>query len=231
MNRNLEQYMENLGDEDFFQRFTQRQLNEIISESIIHQHLKGQIIFFQGDPSIYCHYVLDGLIRIEKTSQFRDSFYVDYIKTGSFFSYGSLFREAPYSSSAYAVTEVDVLLIPRKILEGILQENIDQLLYMSKKMAKTINFLENRIQANAIPSASDRVVQSLAIWLVDLGKPAGGEIIIPYPLTINELSQIAGTTRETAGRIVKSLTEENKIDLNRQRILYKDPEYFEKLLK
>lgn len=62
--------MENLEDEEFFKRFTKNQLNQIKTDSIIHQHIKGQIIYFQDDPNTYGHYLLDGLIRLEKNNQY-----------------------------------------------------------------------------------------------------------------------------------------------------------------
>lgn len=141
-----------------------------------------------------------------------------------------MFDESGYTSSAYAVNDVDLLLIPRQLLNDILKENNDQLLYMTKEMSRTLRFLEHRVQATAISSASERVIQNLAIWMIDLGKEKDNEIIISYPLTINELAQVAGTTRETAGRTVKNLTEANRINFSRKRIRYIDPDYFFALL-
>ena len=55
-------------------------------------------------------------------------------------------------------------------------------------------------------------------------------IVIPYPLTIIQLSEVAGTTRETAGKVVKWLTEDGKIKYSRKKIDILDVEYFSNLI-
>ncbi|MGX7426251.1 Crp/Fnr family transcriptional regulator [Aerococcus sanguinicola] len=97
-------------------------------------------------------------------------------------------------------------------------------------IAEVLVFTERRIQMTTISSAKQRVIQTLAIWMYDLGHRMGERIVINYPLTIGELATVSGTTRETAGRVVKALTEEGLIEFTRQEIIYLDLDYFNELL-
>ncbi|WP_241152381.1 Crp/Fnr family transcriptional regulator [Vaginisenegalia massiliensis] len=228
MNRDLEDYMEELPNEEFFSRFTTEEMTKIKEESVIHQYRKGQILFFQADPKRYSFFLLKGLIRLEKADSNDEYLYFDYIKGHSFFPYGGVFGQHDYTHSAIAMTDIDLLLIPNKLIESLVAQNTNQLRYMYGKISEILVFHETRLQLTAISSAVDRVIQSLSLWMIDMGTVVGETTVIPYPLTINELAVVAGTTRETAGKVVRDLTSQGLIDFNRRRITIFDRSYFEK---
>ncbi|AMB93308.1 cyclic nucleotide-binding protein [Aerococcus sp. HMSC23C02] len=231
VNRDFEYYMENLSDEEFFSRFTEEEMMEIKSRSTIHQFGKGQVLFFQEDYKNYCYYLLKGLIRLEKTDETGDFQYIDYVTGHSFLPYGEFLNPDNMNNyTGFAATEIILLMIPRDLLEKITMANNEQMIYMYQMIAEVLVFTERRIQMTTISSAKQRVIQTLAIWMYDLGHRMGERIVINYPLTIGELATVSGTTRETAGRVVKALTEEGLIEFTRQEIIYLDLDYFNELL-
>ena len=123
------------------------------------------------------------------------------------------------------------MIFSSQLMTDIMKANPDQMIYMFKQLSNITVYLEKRIQMNSISSASDRVIMTLAIWLYDMGLDFKGEMAIPHPLTINELAQVAGTTRETAGKVVKQLTKQDLISFTRQGIYYKDQDYFYNLIR
>ena len=56
-------------------------------------------------------------------------------------------------------------------------------------------------------------------------------VIIPYTWTIIQLAEVAGTTRETAGKVIKRLTEEERINYGRKQIEILDADYFFELIE
>ncbi|MCI7240725.1 MAG: Crp/Fnr family transcriptional regulator [Aerococcus suis] len=231
VNRDLEFYIEYLQNEEFFANFTSEQLNEIENSAVIHQYRKGQILFFQSDPKIYSYYLLKGLIKLERSDESGELLYVDYVTSHSFFPYSSVFGHREYIYNCYAATNIDILLIPNDVMERLIKENIHQMQYMFKQMAETVAFLEKRIQITAISSATDRVEHMLGLWKYDMARPVTDGSIIQYPLTINELAIVSGTTRETAGKVVRDLTEEGKIKFTRKAIYYYDCDYFDAMVE
>ncbi|WP_018659508.1 Crp/Fnr family transcriptional regulator [Allofustis seminis] len=230
MNRDVDLYMEEIARYDFFKRFSQAQLNQIISQSIYHQYEKNQVLFFHGDPARDYFFLLKGAIRLEKSDASGEYLFQDYIKEGTFFPYSLMFNERTYPYTGYSLTPVDLMLIPKDLLEKNVVDNQAQLLYMYQEMAEVLEFQEKRLQFTTNSSAYNRVIVSLAIWVRDMSRPMIVEDrtlkVIPYPLTINELAITAGTTRETAGKVVRDLTEENLIDFSRKKIVIYDEDYF-----
>lgn len=231
VNRDLENYIEILDCKEFFDNLTSDEMTLLKSKMVIHQYRKGQVLFFYSDPKVYSFFLLSGLVRLERTDVDADNFYIDYINEDTYFPYSSVFGETRYQHTATAVTDIDIILIPNEVFEKIVSNNINQLMYMYRKMANTLNFLETRIQVISVHNTKLRVKKMLSVWMFDLSKAKHDIRIIPYPLTINELAYVSGTTRETAGRVVRELSEEGKIDFRRQAIYYLDVDYFEQMLE
>lgn len=231
VNRDLEFYMEHMQNEEFFAHFTPEELNEIENNAVIHQYRKGQILFFQSDPKIFSYYLLKGLVKLERSDSSGEHVYVDYISSHSFFPYNSVFGQNEYVYNCYAATDIDILLIPNQLIEKLVKNNHNQLLYMFGKVAETVTFLEKRVQITAISSAKERVEHVLGLWKYDMGRPVTEGSIIQYPLTINELATVSGTTRETAGKVVRDLTEEGKIKFTRKAIYYYDDRFFDDMME
>lgn len=230
MNRHFEAYYESLQTRDFFSRLTLQQMNRLKTQSVIHQYRKGQILYFQTELKQYVYFLLKGLIRIEKSDQLAEHTYYDYIKEDTFFPYGDLFSQRRHDHTAIALTEIDLLLIPHEVFCDIVVENKDQLLYMYTQVSNILSFQELRLQLTTISNAMDRVTHSLALWMMDMGKQYDSIVEIPYPLTIMELAEVSGTTRETAGKVVKDLSNEHKLEFTRKKIIFYDSEYFQNLL-
>lgn len=230
VNRDLELYVSNIQEEEFFRRFTSEEILAIASASIFHQYQKGQIIFFQEDPNQYAYYLFKGLIKLEKTDEDGEFTYVDYVSDHTFFPYGEVLRNKYYSYTGYAQTDVDIMLIPQSVINELVKENKEQLIYMYLQATKIIRFLEKRIQMTIIPNATQKVIHTLAIWMEDLSVERGDKRVINYPMTISDLGTVAGTTRETASRVVKMLTKEQRITMTRKSIEYLDVDYFQRIL-
>lgn len=230
MNRDIDMYMERIGQYEFFKRFSKNQLNQIIMNSIFHQFEKNQVLFFHGDPARDCFFLLKGAIRLEKTDASGEYLYQDYVKEETFFPYSMMFTDRSYPFSGYSLTPVDLMLIPKNMLEANIVDNTAQLLYMYKEMGDVLEFQEKRLQLTTNSSAYDRVIVSLALWVQDMSKPmiidGKKRKVIPYPLTINELALTAGTTRETAGKVVRDLADEGLLDFSRKQVIVYDEDYF-----
>lgn len=235
MNRDVDLYLEQIAEHEFFKRFTQEQLNQLLTHSLFHQHEKGQVLFFDGDPARDCFYLLKGAIRLEKMDSSGEYVYSDYITEGTFFPYQIVLNNERYPYSGYSLTAVDLMLIPKVLFESLIVDNRAQFLYMYQKMSEALVYQEKRLQMTIHSSAYNRVISSIALWMIDMGKKVNIEdksaVVITYPLTINELAIAAGTTRETAGKVVRDLTDENRLEFSRKNIIFYDEDYFLDLLE
>lgn len=230
VNRDIEIYMDNLSERKFFKPFSAEDIAQIKNASVIRQFNKGQMIFYEGDPKNYYYFVLQGLIKVEKLSYDGEHNYIDFVTINNFFSYNELFGPDEYHYNGEAEINTTLLMIPTNLFESIVSNDKDLLLMMYKNLSDVLSYQEMRVRLTSVSSATERVELMLGLWMLDLGISHEDIVVIPYPLTIIQLSEVAGTTRETAGKVIKWLTDENKLKYGRKKIEIFDVEYFKNLV-
>lgn len=225
------QQLVKLHNEPIFSCLSEQEFDTISKHLFLRQYKKGQILFYEGDKRDRVFYLMSGLIRLEKNDPTANFTYIDYVKHNTFFPYGGLFTDEFYGYTAYAATDITIYYIPASVFEDIVLGNKQQLLFIYKNLSRVLSYHEIRIRNTITPSATERIIQALAIWMIDLGEEQpDGTIRIPYPLTIIELSKMSGTTRETTGTVIKSLKQEKKINYERKCLTYLDINYFKEYL-
>ncbi len=223
--------MDDFLNDPLFSNLTLEEKNALKKYSYVRSYDKGQILFYDGDERTRLYYLGEGLIRLENDDPSASFSYIDYVSEGKFFPYGGLFSDKYYRYSAYALTAISVVYIPAKEFESIILNNKDALVDMYTHLSDVLSYHELRVRNSNTSSATDRVIQSLAIWSRDIGQLHPNRTIrIPYPLTITELGRMSGTSRETAGTIIKQLKQEGRIEYASKFLTYIDLEYFESFL-
>ena len=184
---------------------------------------KGQILFFAGDRRDRIVLLVEGFVRIEQFDSSDQFSYMDYIKKGSLFPYGGMFQDERYHYTASAVTDLRCFVIPVNLYEMSAQESKEQLLFITRKLSSILEFQELRLRNVVTASASERVVQSLAILCKDY-ESLGNQL--PFPISMKEMAKLAATTRETVNQVLKKLIDSCKIQYERKQLTFLDTAYF-----
>ena len=184
---------------------------------------KGQIIFFARDRRDRIFLLQEGYVRIEQFDS-SDSFsYMDYIKEGALFPYGGMFTDETYHYTASAITAVSYFSIPVDLYEEYAQANVEQVIFITRELSKILEFQELRLRNVVAASASDRVIQSLALLCKDYRQVGN---TVPFPMSMKELARLAATTRETVNLVLKKLIDEEKIQYKHKILTFVDLSFF-----
>lgn len=196
-----------------FENFTDEEFQHLADNFYERSYKRGQILFNEGDPRTRVYFVLEGIVRLERYDANAAFSYFDYVKRRTLFPYGGMFKDPEYHYSAQALSDISVFYIPTEVFEANCIDNPKQLIFMYKKMSKILMEHEVRIQNCIASSANDRVIQTLEYLRSNLAiaDDSAGHEVIPYPITLNELAINSGTTRETAGHVIKKMKSEKKI--------------------
>ena len=189
---------------------------------------KGQILFYAGDKRERIFLLAKGFARIEQFDSSDQFSYMDYIKKGALFPYGGMFQDERYHYTASAVTDLRCFVIPVNLYELYAQESKEQLLFITRKLSSILEFQELRLRNVVTASASERVIQSLAILCKDY-ESLGNQL--PFPISMKELAKLGATTRETVNQVLKRLREEGRISYEHKQLVFTDREYFMKYFK
>lgn len=202
-----------------FEHFTDEEFQDLFNNFYERSYKKGQILFSEGDIRNRVYFLVDGLVRLERYDESATFNYFDYVKKMTLFPYGGMFSDKEYHYSAQALSDIRVFYLPVEVFERNCLHNPKQLLFMYRKLSKILMEHELRIQTCIASSAYDRVYQTLEYLKNSLSiQNSQGDQVIPYPITLAEIAINSGTTRETAGHIIK--------ELKAQRIIAYDNKIF-----
>lgn len=204
-----------------FENFTDEEFELIKEHTILRSYKKGQILFDEGDERQRLYILTSGLVRLERYDESATYYYYDYVNPNNLFPMSGIFEEGIYSYTAQAMTDIETFSFPVSCYEKFAKNNPKQLLYMIHKISKVVAMHELRIQIGLTSSAFDRVKQNLFILKEELGIPTtDGHVEIPYPITLKELAVNSGTTRETAGQVIKQLKDSGLLDYQKKRFTF-----------
>ncbi|AQP53977.1 Crp/Fnr family transcriptional regulator [Vagococcus penaei] len=203
-------------------------IKKMQSVSIVRSYKKGQVLFDPGDTINAVYFLKSGVIRLEKTDPTCTFFYLHYIKSKQLFPRVGLFTDKHHFYSAIAHTDIEVISIPIDIFSDILSNNSYQLKYWITKQSEMLKLQIIKIQKGTLNNADTRVTATLALLCKELGEKQypRGNVTIPCPVTINQISQASGTTRETTSTIIKKLIKEKRITYSHKYLNFLDAKYF-----
>lgn len=186
-----------------------------LSKHTIERSFKaGEFIFWEGDTPNLFYVVAEGRIKVLKHSSSGKEFIIAFFDPGEMFGEVAVFEGRAYPASAQAVTDARVL--------GINKEDFLSFLGTHPQVAiGIIGILSGRLrdaQGRLKDFAGERVEQRIARILLMLSLKLGPRL----PFTRQEIADMAGTTTETAIRVMSRLKDGGVIRSTRGRIIIDD---------
>ncbi|UDE94771.1 Crp/Fnr family transcriptional regulator [Carnobacterium viridans] len=210
-----------------FSEFTDPEFNLLRKNMYLRKYKKGQVLFDEEDIREKIFYLISGLVRLEKYDESAFYTYTDYVKKETLFPYGGMFSDEVYHYSAYAVTDIELYYIPTTLFESLIEKNPKQMIFFYHKLSKILETHEKRLQYMVVSNATNRIIKALNYLMKELGDYTNPTMVnIPYPITINEIANMSGCSRETVGNTIKKLKEMEKLEYEHKLFVFKDLVYF-----
>lgn len=210
-------YAEKLRQHPEFSPLDDKFVGQLIDEMKIKKYHRGQILFDQGDTRDKFYFLIDGVAKSFHWDKDGEEQLYLYIRSNKGFPYIGLFEDDQYAYTVETMTDVKIAEFSMPIYEEILRENPELMVNAVKEMSQIINTSETQLQRMVTTSAKCRVANAILFIGQQIGDlQEDDSILVPYPITIVELSKVSGTTRETTSQMVQKLIAENKIQYNRK---------------
>ena len=197
-----------------FSGLDEDELSELAQLAIERNFTPGEFVFWEEDVPEWFYMVAEGRIKVFKYSSSGKEFIVAFFGPGEMFGEVAVFENKPYPASAQAVAETKVL--------GIMKESFLSFLAARPQVAlRIINVLGGRLrdaQNRLRDLAAERVEQRIAGTLLMLSSKLGPTL----PFTRQDIADMAGTTTETAIRVLSRLKEGGIIRSTRGEITVLD---------
>ncbi len=172
---------------------------------------KGQELYREGQRAYGVYYVLTGLVKVHKLGSDGKEQIIKVARTASFLGYAELLANAQHQSTATALTESQVVFIPKEDFQGLLLQDGGMLDQFIQLMFQDIAFAEEKMTSMAYTPVRGRLAEAL----VGLSESGRSKTIL---LSRNDLAHMIGTASETVIRLLAEFKNEHLVKLNGRSI-------------
>jgi CRP-like cAMP-binding protein/FixJ family two-component response regulator len=200
------------GIDDFIQNAKGfESLKELSEKNEVRSYKKKSEIFREGSYPKGIYFISKGKVKIFKSNDNGKELITSFYKEGEFFGFLDLLKDEQYSSSASALEDSEIYVIPK--------DDFFSLLYNNSQVArKFIEMLSDNLQETEqqlIKIAYDSVRKRVAEALVKLSDKYKKESETQFSMYVSreDLANVVGTATETVIRTLSDFKESRYIDI------------------
>ena len=167
-------------------------------------------IFEEGSQPRYLFLVLSGRVKTTRNDDFGKELTLGLRAAGDYLGAADLLRETPYSETAVALEDSEILLIPADEFYALIFADKDVSAMFTKIIAGELAETEQRLLQLAYGSVRKRVSQALLRLRDKFGEEGQ-----PFSIQIQreDLASLCGTAKETAIRTLTDFRQEGLISI------------------
>lgn len=191
-------------------------LKKLSEERNVRIYKKKDDVYKEGSYPKGIYFVSKGKVKTFQTNEMGKELITELHKEGDFFGYLSLLQDEKHSSTATALEEAEIYMIPKEDFFSLIYKNAE----VSRKF---IEILSNNLRANeqqlvklAYNSVRKRVAEAL-VKLSDTYKKEG-EQKFSMKVSREDLANLVGTATETVIRTLSDFKDEKFIEISSGKI-------------
>jgi len=201
-------------------------VREVLAVAGRRRFKRGDIVFHEGDPGDTLHLLAKGRVTVRVTTPLGDSATLSVLGPGAIFGELALLSGADRRAATVTCLEaVETMALHRDAFTELRkrQPQVDQVLVQI--LATQLPVLSARLLEALFVPADKRVLRQL-VSVAHLYGPPGDAVTIP--LTQEDLAGLAGTTRPTVNKVLRTAEEAGALSLGRGRIELRDLDLIER---
>jgi CRP/FNR family cyclic AMP-dependent transcriptional regulator len=186
-------------------------LEWFLSHCHIHKYPAKSFLLHAGEEATTLYFIVKGSVSVLMKDDDGKEMILSYLTQGDFIGELGIFEDQPErTASVKAKSACEVAEISYAKFKHLIQVNPDILMKLSQQMAKRLQDTSQKVSDLTFLDVAGRIAQTLLNLAQQpdaMTHPDGMQIKI----TRQEIGQIVGCSRETVGRILKMLEEQNLI--------------------
>src|SRR5438445_5607791 len=168
-------------------------LATVAAEGTSKDYRKSQTIFSQGDRADAVFFVERGKVKLTVVSGQGKQAVIALLGPGSFFGEGCLAGQPIRMSTATAMTDSSIELVPRETMIQALQEDAEfSKLFLTYLLSRNIRIEEDLV--DQLVNSSEKRLARILLLLANFGKEGRPERVVPQ-VSQETLAEMVGTTR------------------------------------
>lgn len=207
-----------------FAHIPDKDLAVLANDFRLREYEKGEIIFHQGDHSRDLYVIVEGKVRIFRTSPSGNETSIDIFSTCDVIGEFSTVDNQPRSATARAVTRCTLLAMTQERFLQRVREMPDLALGMMRLLASKVRWTAAYAEAIAQFDAAGRLLHILLLYNEEFGQEIekGKTYVLDLSLTQSDLASLVGARREWVNRLLRDWRKRGLMDYQGGKIVILD---------
>jgi CRP/FNR family transcriptional regulator/CRP/FNR family cyclic AMP-dependent transcriptional regulator len=178
---------------------------------------KGAFVVNQNEVGQSMYLLVSGRVKVSLASPDGKELALNYLEAPAHFGEMALVDAEPRSADVIAVTDIELISLDAKDLSAAIQLNPKLALSLIATLSRRLRHTNARLEEMAFHDATHRVMRVLLNVATASYESRGVPVI--QGLTHYDIATLAGTSRETASRIISNLAKEGVLATKGRKIV------------
>ncbi|AMY68640.1 Crp/Fnr family transcriptional regulator [Frigidibacter mobilis] len=206
-----------------FRKLARPQIREILDAAQALRFDAGLAVFSEGMPVERFFLLLDGHIRVIRTTPAGDQIIALHIAPGQLFGIGAALGHTAYPATAMTADDCVVLAWPNRLWAEFTARHEGFATETYKVVGARVGEMNNRIVELATQQVEQRIANAVLRLVTQMGRKVEGGIEIGIPITRQNISDMTGTTLHTVSRLLSAWERDGIVVSERRKITVTAP--------
>ncbi len=209
-----------------FSELTDDELKAITNLAVRQVYKKDNMVLIEEEIGSTMFIILDGRVKISRISDDGREVILSILSEGDFFGEMSILDGQNRSANVVTLEDSKIMVIRREDFLQMLRDYPQIAINLLKELAQRLRRSDSQIKSLSLQNATGKVASTLLRIADDSGKIHLGQVEIPRLPPQQDLANMAGTSRETISRVLKTLTKRGYLRKEGSRLIILDYESF-----
>ncbi len=214
--------LKKLGMVPFFRDLGKEALQQVNKKFSASHFAAGHPIYYEGDKTTLLRVVVYGVVKLIRQTEEGKDILVDMLKPGEYFGSLNELGEDRNAETAAAQSDACILSIGNREFRSVLNANASVAVAALDVATKKLNSAREQIQHLTTLPVEKRIAHILMRLCNKFGEENNYGMLLQLPLSRKDLADMAGTSTETASRIMSRFQQDGMITSGRQWVAIKD---------
>ncbi len=205
-----------------FRRLERTQIREILDQAVSKRAEEGATVFSEGMPADQFYLLLDGYIRVVKSTPGGEHIIAMHIAPGQLFGIAPALGRDTYPATAIAAAETVSLSWPVRVWSDFTSKYEGFATETYKVVGERMGELHSQLMELATQAVEQRLAAALLRMANQSGRKVENGIEIAFPVTRQNISDMTGTTLHTVSRLLSAWQKQGILESTRRHIVVTD---------
>lgn len=206
-----------------FSLLDRSQIRAILDQAVSRRYDEGAAIFSEGEEADRFFLLLDGYLRVVRTTPGGDQIIVLHISPGQLFGIAPALQRDTYPATSVAAAESIALSWPARLWSDFIQSYPGFATESYRTLGQRLGQIQETLTEMATQAVEKRVASALLRMVNQSGRKTEAGIEIAFPVTRQNISDMTGTTLHTVSRLLSAWEREGIVESTRKHITVTDP--------